>query len=209
MTTSPEKGDNKNKWSFSTIKTMVEHNIVDAIDRIIMHQSDDLCKENNQLICCAADYGYWHMVTTLMKSKKVDPAARDNHVMKCIIEQVLKKRVEHNSYKYKVGGNYGEDYIRCLMMIINDPRVDVTIGDNAAFRFAAKNGHTAFITGLLENKAVDPFTNNDQAMVWAIENNQKEVVNQLLCFNQNSAEVEGDSDYSSDMYDSDGYETGS
>lgn len=76
------------------------------------------------------------------------------------------------------------------MEIIKDPRVDVTIDDNAAFRYAAKNGHTEIIKQLWKNEAVDPFANNNQAMSWAMENNKTLIVQILKTFDPNNRNFE-------------------
>ena len=107
----------------------------------------------------AARDGKIDIIKVLLKDKRVDPAARNNHAIAWAAEN----------------GHY--DVVKFLMA---DKRVNPSDDNNYAIRKATQNGHYDIFKLLMEDERVNPAGENNYILRWAINNEHYPIVDILL-----------------------------
>jgi hypothetical protein len=70
--------------------------------------------------------------------------------------------------------------ILAVISLLKDPRIDPSINDNKAIRYACDYGQKEIVEILLQDHRVDPSTKHNEAIQWACEHGHKEIVEMLL-----------------------------
>src|SRR5437870_2842535 len=100
-----------------------------------------------------------------------------------IIENIMKntsdetKQTLNNFFKTLTKANC---HYSCIKLLLTDPRVDPSIGQNRAVNFALRNNHIEVIKILLSDPRVDPTNDNNYAFTHAMDNGHLEVIKILL-----------------------------
>ena len=75
--------------------------------------------------------------------------------------------------------NMFEGHTEVVKLLLQDKRVDPSVGNNSVIRLASQNGHTDVVKLLLQDGRVDPSNNDNCAIIWASENGHINVVKLL------------------------------
>jgi ankyrin repeat protein len=123
----------------------------------------------------------------LLKDKRVDPTAKDNEAIykatlrghERVLDLLLSDHRINISEKNYIGiaSEYGR--FQVVAMLLRDKRIDPSVQDNYAIRFASANGHKDVVELLLRDKRVDPTAYNNFAIHQAKKNGHPETVSVL------------------------------
>ena len=86
---------------------------------------------------------------------------------------------EVSSHKYFIK-SCEKGYLNYVKIFLEQPSIRVDHEFNMALRIAVKNNQVEIVKYLLKNKKVNPRAKNDEAVIKAAQNNNKEIINLLL-----------------------------
>jgi ankyrin repeat protein len=124
----------------------------------------DLPRDIIKLIIQFCPYGQWFRLSkelSILASQAISPL--NYRTSKGVLHWALAK-----------------DKILAVISLLKDPRIDPSVEDNFAIRYASQNGYKAIVEILLKDNRVKPEDQHNYAIRWASTNGHKEIVEILL-----------------------------
>jgi ankyrin repeat protein len=100
----------------------------------------------------------------------------DKDKMVYIVNNTNNERI----YPYIFEHSCNNGYTDVVELLLQDKRVDPSVRNNYAIRWASKYGHTDVVELLLQDKRVDPSDGDNEAILYASEKGHTEIVRMLL-----------------------------
>lgn len=155
--------------------------------------------DDNNIIKIASKYKCTDIIEKLLKHRRTDVNADDNYVFRAaivknnveLVKILLKdKKVKLNTYESDndlvvvAVKNNNTEILKILLEEQWDPtghkRIDPTIDNNLPFRTAVKESYIDIVKILMDDKRINIYVNNDEAILIAINNNCTKMVQLLL-----------------------------
>jgi hypothetical protein len=171
----------------------VKNNKINAVAYLLKDNRIDPSTKDNEAIFIASNIGYHETVKLLLQDPRVDPNARDNQIIRIAIQKRHKEivgTIHHTpdlqpffdiQHHLPLQSPYSLllDTFYFVDLLLQDPRFDPSVDDNAAIQLACSDGFKEEIEHLLQDLGIENIYEDNTTRMASMQRH-KEIVELLL-----------------------------